>query len=290
MASLVARNGLLKQFRQSSSVVRSLRFATAVDHKHHAEPHHAEPRHWPRTQVAHIAHGTIAVSKFHAKPEVREAQLLKMGREVMPEFVATAPGVWGLPGPRSIFFENHHNEWNTVGLWESASAMEAFKKSPEQDKLMSKFGSLIDLDKREEEEVCGADFHYYEPMRQCNWERYPIEVSEFHVKKGFRQQVHKVLTQNKSAVAWCHDVGLHFQVLKYNAAETHVVGYSVYRDLLKWEAGQEQLAKKFAEWGLAEFLVEDLAAADKKAPHQTHAHTHHIGHGHLHTNAWVFSQ
>jgi len=290
MASLVARNGVRRSFWQPRSVVRGLSTASAADHKLHAQSHHAQPHHWPHTHVAHIAHGTIAVNKFHMKPEIREAQLLKMSREIMPAFVATSPGVWGLPGPRGILFENHHNEWHSVGMWESPSAMEKWKKSAEHDKLMHKFGSLIDIDNMEQnnEEVCGADFHYHEPMRQCNWERFPIEVSEWHVKPGFRQQVHKLLTQNKSAVAWCHHVGLHFQVLKYNAAETHVVAYNVYKDLLRWEAGQGQLKKNFAEWGLAEFVVEDLAKKD--IPHQTHAHTHHHQQGHLHTNAWVFSQ
>lgn len=271
---------------------RSLSTATTAEHKPHtkpgAHPHHASHAH---VHKAHLAHGTIAVSKFHVKPEVREAELLKMGREIMPAFVASAPGVWGLPGPRSLFFENHHNEWTSIGLWESAHAMEAFKKSPEHDKLMHKFGALIDVGEMKEQ-VSQADFHYYEPMRQCNWERYPVEVSEWKVKPGFRKQVKHIITENDSAIAHIHKVGLLFQVLMYNAAETHVVGYSVYRDLLNFESGQHDMEKHLVEWGLADFVVHDEVKKEAKhAKHEHHAHIHHHQSGStLHSNAWVFSE
>lgn len=275
-------------FRRPGQVAfRALSTATAADHKPHAKPH-AQPHHATHVHAAHLAHGTIGRSTFHAKPEVNEAQLLKMGREIMPKFVASAPGVWGLPGPRSMFFENHHNEWTSIGLWESEGAMEAYKKTEEHNKLMHAFGALIDVGTMKEE-VHHADFHYWTPMRQCNWERYPIVVSEWKVKPGFREQCRKLVTKNKAVAEFAHNHGLLFQVLIYNAAETHVAAYAVYRDLLKWEAVQHDMEKHIAEWGLAEFLVDD---GQHKTKHdRTHSHTHHHDDGSIiHTNAWVYSE
>jgi len=222
------------------------------------------------------------------KPEVREAQLLKMGREVMPEFIASAPGVWGLPGPRSILFENHHNEWTSVGLWESAHAMEAFKKSPAHDKIMHKLGALMDVGKMEEH-VVHADFHYYEPMRQCNWERYPVEVTEWKVKPGFRKHVQKLIVDNSPLATFAHKMGIQFQVLTYNKAEDHVMAYTVFRDLLKWKTAQGELQKHMVDWGLADFIEHD-SAAKEEVEQDSHHHIHHHQSGTTHTNAWVFSQ
>jgi len=254
--------------------------------KPQAQQHHASHVH-----KAHLAHGTIGVTKYHMKPEVRQADLLKMGREIMPEFIASAPGVWGLPGPRSFFFENHNNEWTSVDLWESSSAMEAFKKSPDHDKIMQKFGALIDVGKVEEH-VFHADFHYFEPMRQCNWERYPVEVTEWKVRAGLKNHVHKLIVDNSSFVTFCHRMGVVFQVLTYNAAEDHVRTYTVFRDLLKWEAAQGELQKQFVDWGLAEFIEQGLVveATKHEAKQDAHNHIHTFEHGTIHSNAWVFSQ
>lgn len=268
---------------------RSLSTATTAEHKPHAKPG-GQPHHESHVHKSHVAHGTVAVGKFHLKPEARQAEMLKMSREIMPAFVASAPGLWGLPGPRSLLLENHHNEWMHIGLWESANAMEAFKKSPEHDKLMHKFGALIDFGEGEQkEQVSHADFHYYGPMRQCHWERYPVEISEWKVKPGFRKQVKHLITENESAMAHCHKIGLMFQVLIYSAAEDHVVAYSVYRDLLKWEAGQQDMEKHLAEWGLADF-IQDVKHEPHVHKHEPHVHIHHHHSGTLHSNAWVYSE
>lgn len=166
--------------------------------------------------------------------------------------------------------------------------MEAFQKSEDYEKLMHDASALVDAGKMKEE-VHHADFHYFEPIRQCNWERYPVEVSEFKVKPGFRKQVRKIITQNKSVAEWAHNHGLLFHVFTYNAAEDHVVAYGVYRDLLKWEVGQVEVEKSLAEWGVAEFMVEDWAH-QKAKHHDTHIHTHQHNSGTLHTNAWVYSE
>merc|ERR1712238_155286 len=146
-------------------------------------------------------------------------------------------------------------EWTSVGLWESAQAMEAWKKSPAHDKIMHKLGALMDVGKMEEH-VVHADFHYYEPMRQCNWERYPVEVTEWKVKPGFRKHVQKLIVDNSPLATFCHKMGVHFQVLTYNKAEDHVMAYTVFRDLLKWKAAQGELPKHMVDWGLADFVVE----------------------------------
>jgi len=287
MAILMARSGLsMASRRPSQAVFRCLSTATSSHTplgKPQAQPHHASHVH-----KAHLAHGTIAVTKYHTKPEVRQADLLKMGRDMMPEFLASAPGVWGLPGPRSFFFENHHNEWTSVGLWESSNAMEAFKKSPAHDKIMQKFGALIDVGKVDEH-VCHADFHYFEPMRQCNWERYPVEVVELKVKPGFRKHLQKLVVDNSPFAAFCNTHGAVFQVLVYNAAEDHVVFYTVFRDLLKWEAAQGELEKNIADWGLADFLEKDVETK-QHAKQDAHNHIHNFERGAIHSNAWVFSQ
>lgn len=213
-----------------------------------------------------------------------------MGRKIMPKFVHSAQGVWGLPGPRSLFFENHHNEWISIGLWESADAMEAYNKSEGHAKLMQDMGALIDVGTFKED-VHDADFHYWSPMKHCNWERYPVEVAVWDVKRGFREHCRKLITENKAVAEWAHKQGLLFQVLTYNAAEDKVVAYSVFRDLLKWEAGQGDMEKNIADWGMAEFVVGDHDAGhhmDKH--HRTHAHTHHTHTGTIHTNAWVYSE
>lgn len=272
--------------RASSRALSSTSFKTVIDQKAHAEPHaqpHAQPVH-----SAHLAHGTTAVRKYHLKPGVRLDQLLMKGRELMPKLVSSAPGVWGLPGPRSMFFENQDHEFTSIGLWESEEAMAAYEKSKDHEILMRDLGAFMNFGEVKGE-VHQADFHYWSPMGECNWERFPVVVSEWNVKPGFRQQCHKLVNDSKAVAAYAQNHGLLFQILIYNAVESHVVAYAVYRDLLKWESAQHDMQKHMADWGLAEFIVVD-EKQHKAKQHQTPGHIHHHDCGTIHTNAWVYSE
>jgi len=204
--------------------------------------------------VLNMATGTVSKSHWHTKhgPEVG-----KYAREHIPKYMAAVQGVLGLPGPRAIAFENEETkQWTGLMFWESHAASQKAQGSKEHAKLMEGFGPLCDTDKKQEDaEMLHADFHYWAPIKECNYERYPIEVGVYHlVKPGFREFLRKQVESNGDLAKWCNECGVLFAALTWNDAEDKFTVYVMYNDLLKWEAKAEEWPKKFEAWGMAEFM------------------------------------
>ena len=280
--------------RASSTATKAAPAKTASPEHHAAEPHvigktgHHDIHHY----TVHHAVGTTGVATFHFKPEIRMAQVLKMGREVVPKMMATTSGhgAWGLPGPRSIFMEDEETKlYTSMNFWESKEAMEKFEKSEEQQKLMQDVGAFIDI-KSMTHAAHSSDFIYYAPIKPCNFERYPVAVMTFKVKPGFRQVCQKLVTSNSDVARWTHDIGLLFQVITYNEAEDEATSYNVYKDLLKYTEGQTHMEKNLADWGIAEYIDWELPHKEGGA-HDAHKDAaHHEDPTKVHSNSWVYSE
>jgi len=263
MAALLARRCALRgsgcmTLRAGSTVTH-----TVTDHAHagkHAGKHHAEPT------ILNMATGTV--SKIHWETH-RWSEVVKHAREVVPPYLASMQGVLGLPGPRAIAFENDETkQWTGLVFWESHAASQKAHKSEEHTKLMEGFVPLLDMDKRMKEadpEMSHADFYYWAHIKECNYERYPLTVAVHKVKPGFRKFLHKTVQTNHEMAKWCKDVGSLFAAITWNHAEDKMTVYSVYNDLMKYEAAMAEAQPKFEAWGFNDFM--DFDGGDSTVVH-----------------------
>jgi len=262
MAALLARRCALRgtgcmTLRAGSTVTH-----TATDHSHakHAGKTSANPT------VLNMVTGSVSKNHWHTNHPVEVA---KHAREHVPHYIAAVQGVLGLPGPRAIAFENDETkQWTGLTFWESHSASQKAHDSEEHAKLMEGFGHLLDMDKMKEADVemLHADFYYWAPIKECNYERYPLTVAVHNVKPGFRKFLRKTVGSNHDMAKWLIDIGSLFSAVTWNKAEDKMTVYTLYNDLLKYEAAMGEGAKKFEAWGFTEFM--DLEGG---APAEVHS-------------------
>jgi len=206
------------------------------------------------SRLLNIAAGAISKDHWHTK---HEAEVAKHAREHMPTYLAAVQGVLGLPGPRAIAFENEETkQWTGMVFWESHAASKKAHGSKEHVKLMKGFGPHLDMDEKVgDAEMLHADFHYWAPIRECNYERYPVAVGVHHMTKpGAREFIRKQVTSNHDIAKWANDCSVLFAALTWNDAENKLTMYTIYSDLLKWEAHAEEWPNKFEAWGMTDFM------------------------------------
>merc|ERR1711957_615518 len=113
----------------------------------------------------------------------------------------------------------------------------------------------MDNMKEGDAEMLHADFHYYAPIKECNYERYPMQINVHHlVKPGFREFLRKQVESNKDLAKWINDCGILFGAFTWNDAEDILTVYVMYNDMLKLESAAEEWPKKFEAWGMTEFM------------------------------------
>jgi len=255
MAALLARqcafsgNGRMTLRAASTATHTATKKRPSTAGKLHAAP-----------KILNVATGTV--SKNHWRTH-HPAEVAKHAREHIPKYIAAMKGVMGLPGPRAIAFENEEtNQWTGLMFWESHSASQKAHHSKEHAQLMEGFAPFLDMTemKEGEPEILHADFHYWAPVRECNYERYPVSVAVHHVKPGCREFVRK-LVEKEDLAKWCHDNSILFAALAWNDAEDKVTVYIMYNDLLKFEAAAGEWPKKFAAWGMTEFMDLDKSTS-----------------------------
>lgn len=208
---------------------------------------------WDEPRLLNIAAGTISKNHWHTK---HEAEVAKHAREHIPQYLAAVKGVLGLPGPRAIAFENEETkQWTGMVFWESHTASKKAHDSEEHVKLMEGFGPHLDMDKKVgDAETLHADFHYWAPIRECNYERYPVEVGVHHMKPGAREFIRKQVASNHDIAKWVNECGALFAALAWNDAETKLTVYIMYSDLLRHEAHAQEWPKHFEAWGMTDFM------------------------------------
>jgi len=211
--------------------------------------------------ILNMATGTVAKNHWRTH---HPAEVAKHAREHIPKYIAAMHGMMGLPGPRAIAFENEETkQWTGLMFWESHAASQKAHTSKEHADLMEGFAPLLDMTEMQEAEpeMLHADFHYWAHVRECNYERYPLEVGTYHVKPGFREYARKQVESNPDLAKWCIDNSLLFAALTWNDAEDKLSVYILYNDLLKFESASAVWPKKFEEWGMAKFFDLDKSTS-----------------------------